>query len=106
LKRLDSQRTLLAKIEARRDLDADALQATITAFAELRQVFGTAPDSLLDQAQRELLVTTCTLGAAAAQQRLDAMRAEATARRNSGSAAAGALMLFDRACSALGCSDK
>jgi hypothetical protein len=55
-------------------------------------------------ASHEQLVAACTLGATATRLGIEASRDQnPETRKNAASAAAGALMFFDRACSELGC---
>jgi len=52
----------------------------------------------------ELLLASCTLGATATRLGVEASRDKnEDSRKNAASAAAGALMFFDRACGDLGC---
>jgi hypothetical protein len=52
----------------------------------------------------ELLLASCTLGATASRLGIEASRdRNQDVRKNAASAAAGALMFFDRACADLGC---
>jgi hypothetical protein len=105
LSRLEAQRALLASIEAESNVDAGLLRFANAELTELRRSIGAMGQQDVAVPVRELLVSSCTLGAAAAALRLDSLSADApAARRNAGSAAAGALMLLDRACASLSCS--
>jgi len=104
LSRIEAQRALLATIEAGNNVDAGLLRLANAEFTELRQAIGVMSQQDVTVPVRELLVSSCTLGAAAAKLRLDSLAADTpAARRNAGSAAAGALMLLDRACASISC---
>jgi hypothetical protein len=105
LSRIEAQRALLASIEAGTNVDAGQLRFANAEFTELRQLIGVMSQQDVAVPVRELLVSSCTLGAAATKLRLDSLAVDTpAARRNAGSAAAGALMLLDRACASLSCS--
>jgi hypothetical protein len=104
LERLESRRAVVAAIDLDQRVAPEILVATAADFRVLRRILeGTKPSAVLRPAH-DLLIASCELGAGAASLRSDADRSEdLQVRRNAASAAAGALMLFDRACAALGC---
>jgi hypothetical protein len=105
LGRIEAQRTVLKLIEANENVDAGVLHFANAELSEVRKAVTamTAQDVLAQM--RDLIQTSCTLGAAATKIRLDALTADTPAARGSAaSAAAGALMLLDQACSSIRCS--
>ena len=105
LERLESRRPVLAAIDLDQDVTAETLASTAADFKDLRRILEAAKPADVIRPTHDLLIASCVLGAGAAGQRIDAARAnDLQMRRNAASAAAGALMLLDRACAALGCS--
>jgi hypothetical protein len=104
LERLEAQQPIVILLDAEGSISAEALQAAFTEFTSVRRLLdGIKPSDTL-ALTHELLIASCTLGATASRLGLDAARdRNDEARKNAASAAAGALMLFDRACHNLGC---
>jgi len=104
LGRLDEQRAVLVSIEAGENVEPDRLWSANTAFIELRLLAETAAPVSLSAPARDLLMSSCTLAAVAIRLRIDGRAGDSgEARRNASSAAAGALMLFDRVCATGSC---
>jgi hypothetical protein len=104
LERLEAQQPIVILLDAEGSISAEALQAAFTEFTSVRRLLdGIKPSDSLAQTH-ELLIASCTLGATASRLGIDAARDRSDeARKNAASAAAGALMFFDRACHNLGC---
>jgi hypothetical protein len=105
LDRLRMQEPLLKALDANDDEVGERVQMAIDEFERLKQEFAAVkpPDTL--RVQHSMLVQASTLAVMAASLRLDWMRTgDATTKRNASSAAAGAILLLERACGELGCS--
>jgi hypothetical protein len=104
LERLEAQQPIVILLDAEGSISAEALQAALTEFTSVRRLLdGIKPSDAL-ASTHELLIASCTLGATASRLGIEATRdRSAEARKNAASAAAGALMFFDRACADLGC---
>ena len=73
-------------------------------FSAVRRVLDGIKPSESMEPTHELLLASCTLGATATRLGSEATRDKDQAtRKNAASAAAGALMFFDRVCADLGC---
>jgi hypothetical protein len=103
LERLERLRPLLASIDSRVQLPGDRLQAAAAEFEAVRQSLTTGGSLTFPEysgAPRQLLAKICVLGNAAATAQLEAAQQRDDARLwNAASAAAGALILLDRASS-------
>jgi hypothetical protein len=98
LEELERLRPLLMSIDTRASLADDTLRAGSAQFETVRLTLATLgpPDAVTPT--QELLMTVCMLGKRAADTRLDStQRADDTRAWNAASAAAGALILLDRA---------
>jgi hypothetical protein len=104
IERLEAQQPIVMLIDAEGSISAEALQAALTEFTNVRKMLdGMKPSDAMASAH-ELLITACTLGATASRLSIEATRdRNDEARKNAASAAAGALMFFERACVDLGC---
>jgi hypothetical protein len=105
LDRLRMQQPLLKSLDTNEDQAIERVQMAIDEFERLKQELSQVkpPDTL--RVQHGMLVQSSTLAVMAATLRLEWMRTgEATTKRNASSAAAGAILLLDRACGELGCS--
>lgn len=104
IERLEAQQPVMILIDAEGSISTEALEAAVSEFTSVRRLLeGIKPSEALSSAH-ELLVASCTLGATASRLGIEASReSNAEARKNAASAAAGALMFFDRACADLGC---
>jgi hypothetical protein len=104
LERLEAQQPIVILLDAEGSISAEALQAAFTEFTSVARLLdGIKPSDSLAPTH-ELLIASCTLGATASKLGMDAARdRDVEARKNAASAAAGALMFFDRACHNLGC---
>ncbi len=105
LDRLRMQQPLLKLLETNDDEVGERVQMAIDEFERLKQEFAAVkpPDTL--RVQHGMLVQSSTLAVMAASLRLEWMRTgDPTTKRNASSAAAGAILLLDRACGELGCS--
>lgn len=98
LEQLERMRPLLSSIDSRADMPEATLRAAITEFESLRQMV--AP--LRPQPSQEALTKVCVLGMTAAAARILAQNnADPSRAWNAASAAAGALIMLDRASSDL-----
>jgi hypothetical protein len=105
LQRIQAQRSVLSAIDVGANVAADTLRRANLEFNDLRRLLGGAAPAAAAKSAHDLLVASCTLGATATRLRLDAPGDDSLkARQNAGSAAAGSLMLLDRACATLNCS--
>ena len=104
LTRLRRLRPLLTEIDRREPKPPAGLQAARTELsAVIRVLSGVRPPEALQPAH-DVLLRAASLSMMAATLRADAgTRADPTAIRNAGSAAAGALLLLDRVCIEIGC---
>ena len=95
---------MVAAIDIDESVTAEALAFTAAEFRDLRRILEAAKPSDALRPAHDLLISACVLGAGAANLRIEAARDNnPLVRRNAASAAAGALMLLDRACAALAC---
>ena len=98
LEQLERFRALLSAIDARSDIPEPALTSAIGEFENIKQMLTSRPP---DKAE-EILVKICVLGANAASTRIGAQQDNDPGRAwNAASAAAGALIMLDRAASEL-----
>ena len=105
LARMEALRALVARIDAGENIGSDALAFAAQEFTNLRRLLGAVKPSAVLADTHDVLMTSCTFGAMASRLGLDvALDGNLETRRRAQSAAAGSLMLFDRACSDLGCS--
>jgi hypothetical protein len=103
LERIAARRPVVAAIDADENVDEETLGLAATELTDLRRFLITVTPSAVMMPTHDLLIASCTLGATAASLRLEAARTGSVeARRNAASAAAGSLMLFDRAWASLG----
>ena len=102
LARMETLRVLIARIDAGENISADTLVPAAQEFTELRRTLEAVKPSVVLAVAHDLLMTSCTFGAMAARFGIDAAQGNQEARRSAASAAAGSLMLFDRACADLG----
>jgi hypothetical protein len=103
LDRAHLQRPLLRTIETMGDLDADRL---LMAMREWRQVSEelaevVPPESL--RIQHDLILQSARFALHATTLRVESDPDDAEGKKNAGSAAAGAILMFDRACEQVGC---
>jgi AMIN domain len=104
LDRAHLQRPLLRTIETMGDLDSDRL---LLAMRELRQVSEelaevVPPETL--RTQHDLILQSARFALLAATIRVEAGdQGDAEGKKNAASAAAGAILMFDRACEQVGC---
>jgi hypothetical protein len=106
LDRFRLQQPLLMSLDAREDQTVDRVRMAVEEFDRLRQELAAVkpPDTV--RAQHDMLIQSSTLALMATRLRLESLRtADATMVRNAASAAAGAILLLDRACADLGCPD-
>ena len=104
LERIEARRAVVAAIDLDQSVAAEMLASTAEDFRILRRILEATKPSAVARPTHDLLIAACELGAGAASLRSDADRnKDLQVRRNAASAAAGALMLLDRACTALGC---
>lgn len=105
LMRLERLRPVLSSIDSRADVPEDVLRSAIGEFDAIRQTLSvgkwTDPDEP-SVSSHQSLAKVCELGGTAATARLDAQRrGDGSLAWNAASAAAGALILLDRATSDL-----
>ena len=104
LGRLESRRSVIAAIDLDRNVNVETLEATLAELRTLRGNLEAVKPSDELRPTHDLLLAACGLSATAVSLRLEALRGtDASAPQNAASAAAGALMLFERACVVLGC---
>jgi hypothetical protein len=104
LARMEALRALVARIDAGENVAADTLVPAAQEFTEIRTILEAVQPSVALSVAHDLLMTSCTFGAMASRLGIDAARDNSPeTRRRAASAAAGSLMLFDRACADLGC---
>lgn len=97
-------RGLVARIDAGENVGSDTLASAAQQFTDLRRKLEAVRPSAVLAVTHDLLMTSCTLGAMASQLGMDAaLVSSPETRLRAQSAAAGSLMLFDRACRDLGC---
>ncbi|HSC27855.1 MAG TPA: hypothetical protein VLD67_11305 [Vicinamibacterales bacterium] len=104
LTRARALRPVLSAIDSQAYQTADALDRAVSEFTEVQRQLAAAkvPEAL--RTAHDMLIRACTLGAMAAGLQHEAARAgDDTALRNAASAAAGSLLLMDRACIEIGC---
>ncbi len=104
LYRLRMQQPLLEALESSEPQAADRMQAAVNEFERLKEELAEAkpPDSL--RTHHELLLQVSRLGATAARLKIESLQSgDPAVQRNAASAAAGAVLMLDRACADLGC---
>jgi hypothetical protein len=105
LGRLDRLRPLLASLDDQAVITDESLRAGAEEFDAVRRALGTVEPPPPLKSAHELLRTACLLGALSATTRLEASRTrDARGAPTAASAAAGSLLLLDRARSELGSS--
>lgn len=105
LTRMEAMRALVGEIDAGENVGSDTLALAAQEFTALRRMLETVQPSGVLAATHDLLMTSCTFGAMASRLGIDAAQGNSPdVRQRAASAAAGSLMLFDRACADLGCS--
>jgi len=102
--RLWLQYPLLQSLDAMEHLPAEQLQMANEELDRIRQeLMAVAPPETV-KTQHDLLLQAARLGCTAVRLRWDALQAADTAMvRNAASAAAGAILMLDRACAEVGC---
>ena len=104
LPRMEALRALVVRIDAGENISADTLVPAAQEFTELRRSLEAVQPPVALAVTHDLLMTSCTFGAMASRLGIDAAReGNLEIRGRAASAAAGSLMLFDRACVDLGC---
>ncbi len=104
LARLEVLRAVVARIDGGENVGADILASAVREFTDLRRILEPVQPSAVLAVTHDLLMNSCTLGAMASRLGIDAIQSSnLETRRRAESAAAGALMIFDRACADLGC---
>lgn len=107
IERIESHRSVIAAIDLERYVTVRTLEAVNAELKNLQARIETVKPSNEMRTTHDLLLASCALGVNAVTLRIDAERRDdAAGRRNAASAAAGALMLLDRACVVLGCATK
>jgi hypothetical protein len=104
LRRLRMQQPLLESMESLEEQVPARMQTAMEEFENLRQELSAVkpPESL--RTQHDLLMQTTRLGTTAARLRYESTKSSDRAVvRNAASAAAGAILMLDRACADLGC---
>jgi hypothetical protein len=103
LGRLQALRPVLASIDRRAEQPAGDLTAAAAEFDAVARVLSSIRAPASRQMMHGLLLRTCALGARASRMRLDSTgTGDSASEWNAASAAAGALMMLDRAASDLG----
>jgi hypothetical protein len=103
LARLQAVSPVIASVDARGSIAAADLTTAAAELENLALVFGALTPPAALATTHEILIRTCALGARAARMRYDADRtADTSGALNAASAAAGAMLLFDRATRELG----
>jgi hypothetical protein len=98
VERLQALRPVLVAIDRRSESPGADLGATAAEFDAVGRLLGAIKPQPAREATHGLLVRACALGARAARLMQDAMRTgDAAGQWNAASAAAGALILLDRA---------
>jgi len=104
LARMSALRALVARIDAGENVGSETLASAAQEFTDLRRKLEAVRPSAVLAVTHDLLMTSCTLGAMASRLGMDAaLGSNPETRQHAQSAAAGSLMLFDRACADLGC---
>lgn len=107
IEQVASHRSVIAAIDLEGIVTLPTLQAALTELKSLTAKLETFTPSDELRPTHDLLLASCGLGATAVGLRLDAeLGSDPAIGRNAASAAAGALMLLDRACAVLGCGPK
>lgn len=104
LLRLRLQQPLLRTLESLEDVGPNRMENAIEEFDNLRQELSaiTPPETL--QPQHDLLTQVTRLGMTAARLRFESLTSrDHDIARNAASAAAGAILMLDRACVDLNC---
>jgi hypothetical protein len=106
LERFRMQQPLLASLDTNEEQNAERVQMAVEELARLRsELLPIKPPDTL-RPQQDMLLQSLTLALMAARLRLEGFQTnDANTIRNAASAAAGAIMLLDRICSDVGCSD-
>ena len=105
LTRMETLRALVRRIDAGENVGSDTLALAAQEFTALRRMLETVQPSGALAATHDLLMTACTFGAMASRLGIDAAQdSSPEVRQRAASAAAGSLMLLDRACADLDCS--
>ena len=102
--RMEVLMALVVRIDAGEDIEPVLLASAADEFTSLRRELEIVKLPPVLAATHELLMTSCTFGAMAARLGMEAAQGSAEIRQRAASAAAGSLMLFDRACADIGCS--
>ena len=104
LLRMEALRALVARIDGGETVGFDALASAAQEFTDLRRNLEAMQPSAALAVTHDLLMTSCTLGAMASRLGIDAGQdSSAETRQRAAATAAGSLMLFDRACTDIGC---
>ena len=104
LDRIRLQQPLLMSLDAGEPQAADRMQMAVAEFERIRQDFVAFKPPETMAGYHSMLVQSSTLGLMAFTLRLDAFRtSDASTTRNASSAAAGAVLLIERACAVLKC---
>jgi hypothetical protein len=104
IERFESHRVVIGGIDMERHVTVQTLEAVGAELKSLQAKLQPLKPSAELRPTHDLLLASIALGVNAVGLRLEAERRDdATGRHNAASAAAGALMLFDRACVVLGC---
>jgi hypothetical protein len=104
LDRMRLQQPLLVSLDAREDQSAARIQMAVEEFERLRQDLAAVKPPETLRTQHDMLIQAATLGLMAARLRLESLgNGDANTLRNAASAAAGAILLLDRACADIGC---
>lgn len=104
LERIESRRRVVESIDKAEAVPVEVLEFTASEFRDLRRILGAFKPSDALRTTHDLLAVSCNLASTATSLQIEATRHnDAEARRNAPSAAAGALMLLDRACARLDC---
>jgi hypothetical protein len=101
--RMEVLMVLVARIDAGEDIEPVLLASAADEFTSLRRELEIVKLPPVLAATHELMMTSCTFGAMAARLGMEAAQGSAEVRQRAASAAAGSLMLFDRACKDIGC---
>jgi AMIN domain len=107
LLRLNQQRRILASIDSNASEPAEELQKALESLEGVRKtLMGIVPPDAL-RPVHDLLIQSSTFGAMATRLRLEGLRTNDDATmKNAESAAAGAIMLLERACADIGCPEQ
>lgn len=104
LARMEALRAVIERIDAAQNHPSDDLASTATQFTEVRRKLEAVKPAAVLAPTHDLLMTSCTFAAMASRLAFDAAAdSNPDTRQRAASAAAGSLMLFNRACVDLGC---